>query len=781
MLDDFSPKWFVEKAKKAKFAEGLEVGEEILEILSARGVKKFYSHQAEAIEKVRAGKNIVLMAPTAAGKTECYMVPVVEAALSGRTSLLLFPTKALSRDQWSRIREFALLGVRAEVYDGDTPASKRKKIRTDMPHVIITNVDMLHFMLSNSALWEDFFSRLSIVVIDEVHAYSGILGSHVANVVWRLKRLCKSARGGAPKVRQGTLFSMPRALGGYGRQAGGGGEQGGNAAGGVRPGGAGSWNAGGANAEGSGAGNGKGALVGGAQEKLQFVLSSATIGNALEFSKKICGEELELVNGDGAPRGKINHAIVNEENASVVTSCLKIAKEMGGKTIIFANSHNMAERLAISGKKAGMEIEVYRSGIAADERRALEAGFHSGRVRCLAATSALELGMDVGDAQVAILAGFPGTVTRMRQRAGRVGRKGQESHCIMVARQSPLDQYYAANPKLYLEGRPEDCYANMHNENVRAMHLLAACKDRVLNSQELLDGDGRILEELCTQGLVREFASNFMSTKEGTIATRNMSMRNAGKRIRIIDSQTRKMVGEREISMAIGELYEGAIYLLGGRRYASEGINLQAGIAGVREIFGEESAFTQALKEKNAEITKVRGEGRWNNIELGWGDMHIVDEVHGYVVKDVFSGAVVAKHQLDEPLSYEFDTQGLWADWDVYADGTAEYTNGLHALEHVSISMMPAMTGADSAEIGGISYPDGRIFYYEGVEGGAGLSEIVMGRYGECMEMAGDRLQKCGCDAGCPKCIYSPQCGNNNFYLDKKKALELVRRAIGKK
>jgi DEAD/DEAH box helicase domain-containing protein len=259
-----------------------------------------------------------------------------------------------------------------------------------------------------------------------------------------------------------------------------------------------------------------------------------------------------------------------------------------------------------------------------------------------------------------------------------------------------------------------------------------------------------------------------------------MSMRNAGRRVRIMDAGGKKIIGERELSMAIGELYEGAIYLLGGKRYRSRGLDLERGLAVVEEEGGDDSVFTQALKEKNAEIMKVRGEGRWNNIELGWGDMHVVDEVHGYMVKDVFSGAVLGKYAIDEPLTYEFDTQGLWADWDVYADGTPEYANGLHALEHVSISMMPAMTGADSAEIGGISYPDGRIFHYEGVEGGAGLSEIVMGRYGECMGMARDRLKVCGCENGCPKCIYSPQCGNNNFHLDKKKALELALRAFKK-
>jgi DEAD/DEAH box helicase domain-containing protein len=710
MLDEFRPKWIEQKARPPVFSKDQNLVEEhVFDALRARGVEKLYLHQAEAIKTIKKGKDIVLMAPTAAGKTECYMLPVVEAALQGKCSLLLFPTKALSRDQWDRIREFAMLGVRSEVYDGDTPAHKRSKIRADMPHVIITNVDMLHYMLTNNRIWRTFFKRLKYVVIDEIHAYSGTLGSHVSNLMWRLQRLTEKEDDGA---------------------------------------------------------------------EVQFIVSSATIGNPREFAQKICNREFELIEGNSAPRAKIMHAVITQDDQSVVTSSIKIAKEMGRKTIIFANSHNMAERLSMIGDKLECDVQVYRSGLPPDERRKLEFDFKSGRVKMLAATSALELGMDVGDADLAILAGFPGTVTRLRQRIGRVGRKGQQAYAIFVAKSSPLDQYYANNPDIYLEGKAESCYAKFDNDYVRYLHLLSASKDKPLLKKEVGRDDLQILSKLEKEELVRTLGDSYTTTKEGTIKCRQISMRNAGQRIKILHAKSGKLLGERDISMAISELYPGAIYLLSGKRYTSLGLDLDEGVAKIIELKDDGQYYTQALKTKNAEILDTLESRKWGIVELSRGPVHISDEVYGYVIKDTFTGATVNKKMIEESLVHEYDTHALWADWDPWADGRPEFADGLHALEHVSISMMPAITGADPAEIGGISYPDGRVFYYEGVEGGTGLSEIIMPRYGEIIQMSENRLRSCKCETGCPSCVFSPQCGNNNYHLNKSSALDLVRKGM---
>ncbi len=705
MLEGYSPRFIDEPERKPEFDDGVALPEGIREILKGRGVERLWKHQAQAIRAIRDGKNLVLVAPTAAGKTECYMVPVVEAALGGKCSLLVFPTKALSRDQWARIREFALLGVRAEVYDGDTPQGKRAKIRKDMPHVVITNADMLHYMLMHFRLWKEFLAKLKYVVVDEIHAYSGTVGSNVANVLWRLKRVQKLG-GNAPP---------------------------------------------------------------------QFIVSSATVGNPAEFAKKVCGEEnFELVEGVGSPRGKVRHVVISSTGESAVTTCLKVAKELNRHTLIFGNSHSMVERLGMVARKMGLPLEVYRSGLPSDKRRDLEMGFHSGRIKMLASTSALELGMDVGGADACILAGFPGTITRLRQRIGRVGRKGQESVAVYVAREAPLDLYYAEHPEIYLYGKAESCHAKPDNPFIRKNHLLSAAKDWPIQEGELGEEDEKLAKALADDGLMKEWAGMRIPTKEGTKKVQGLSLRNAGKRVRIIDAYSKKLVGEREESIAIGELFKGAIYLIGGQRFVSRGLDLEEGVAFVERMQGEDGMYTQALRNKHASIISTLGEMKFGEVGLQRGKVHIRSEVYGYTTKDSFSGGTISRAELDEPLAYEFDTYAFWADWSSWADGTPAFAEGLHALEHVTISMMPALSGADPAEIGGISYPNGTIFYYEGQEGGSGLAEVVMPRYAECVGMAFERLKKCECEIGCPKCIFSPQCGNDNHYLDKERGKRLA-------
>ncbi len=743
MLDSYSPKWFEEPPHEAQFADPPPIDPKILEILNRRGIKKLYSHQKKAIEAIREGKNIVLMAPTASGKTECYMIPVVEAAMRGESSLLIFPTKALSRDQWSRIREFMQLGVRAEVYDGDTAQGQRQKIRNRMPQVLITNFDMLHYMLGNLRIWNEFFYNLRYVVVDEVHAYSGTLGSHVANVLWRLKRVLQKkeewkglAKGKTKQLSVGDFIELDPSA----------------------------------------------AKAPGGKHKLQFIVSSATIGNAPEFASKICSEkEFVLIEGTGSPRGKTMHAVISERDESVVTTSLKVAKEINRKTIIFGNSHNMVERLGMVGRRIGMDVAVYRSGLPSEDRRNLEAGFHSGRVNILAATSALELGMDVGNADAAILAGFPGTVTRLRQRIGRVGRKGQDSYAVLVARDNPLDQYYAANPEVYLLGKPESCNAKPDNPFIRSIHLLSAARDIPLDEGDLHEGDEKLVRELMEKGLLHRLGDMIIPTPEGTQKIRTLSLRNCVRQVRILDKHTKKQMGEREESIAISELFPGAIYLIGGKRYVSRGLDLDEAVAYLEPAGDDDTYHTQATRTEHAEVIGVEEERYWNEVKLTRGSVHITHEVNGFVVKDSLNGQSVGRRELDEPLVYEFDTQAFWADWDYLANGTASFGEGLHALEHVSIGMMPALSGADAAEVGGISNPYGRIFYYEGSAGGSGVSEIVFKRYAECIRMAYERLKACPCKKGCPSCIFSPQCGNNNRYLDKDEAIKIAKDGLGEK
>ncbi|MDO8339593.1 MAG: DEAD/DEAH box helicase [Candidatus Burarchaeum sp.] len=703
---------FIEKSSPAKYGE-LELAPELKGVLEARGIAKLYKHQADAIELVRQGRNIVIRAPTASGKSEIYLVPLAEASLAGKRSLIIYPTKALSRDQLERFNEFAMLGVRTAVYDGDTPQHEREKVRTRMPHNIITNMDMLHHMLLNERKFVEFWKSLRFVVVDEIHTYSGSFGSHACNVLRRLKRVCAKHRSA-----------------------------------------------------------------------LQFIFCSATIANAREFAELLGEEKFELVDAESAPKPEINHKILVPEDSYTVASLEEtrlLLEKTARNVLVFGNSHNVVERLGILAHEKRVNLKAYRAGLSYETRRELENQFKAGKIRALAATSALELGVDIGNVDAVVLCGFPGTITRVRQRIGRAGRRTGKADAIFVARDSPLDIWYAEHPEKYLRGEPEHCYLNGDNEGALRVHVLAMAKDWPLAEKELAsDAQRAVFEQLKKETLLKPFAGHFVPSPAGLKLIREASMRGMGEGVRIYsvdDENKQTYIGDHDRFRAITELFEGAIYLHGGQKYGSEALDLDKGIARVRKLPFETHEYTSALRERDAKVVEELDERRIPRITLHYGRVHIVDAVHGYLVKDYMRDAVVDKHELPEPLVNEFDTYAVWAEFDEeIARGMKEFADGLHAVEHISIAMIPALTGADSAELGGISYPDGTMFIYDGVPMGSGLARVVYENFESILKMAGERLAACTCAKGCPKCILDPQCGNNNYHLSKKGGLEIFSR-----
>ena len=707
MLDDFHPIEKIEKAREAEYSE-FPLPQFVKDVFAARGIAKLYRHQAEGIMHVREGRNVVIVAPTAGGKSEVFIVPAVEAATEGENTLLLYPTKALARDQLERLSEFNLYGVRTEVYDGDTPQGRREKIRGNPPQIIISNMDMLHFVLLNNRLFSKFFEKLKYVVLDEIHIYSGIFGSHASNILWRLKRMMRKK---------------------YKRE-------------------------------------------------LQFIATSATVGNAKEFAEGMAGEKFELVEGTSSPRSAMRHFIVSPYE-SYLTASLKIVEELGKKALVFGNSHSTVERLGIIGDSIGLNMRVYRSGLSQEMRRKVEDEFKEGGVQVLATTSALELGMDVGDVDAVVLAGFPGTVTRVRQRLGRCGRKGQMGYGVFVARESPLDQYYVENPEEYLHGKPESCFVNPHNEKIRRLHILSAAKD-VMFSQDEVDAEKKnVLEGLVEEGLVKKWASFYSVTKEGAKRARLINIRSIGSQVKIYDEEREKFLGGRDAYMAIAELFEGAIYLHGGRAYISKKLDLESLVANVEPLGRKVEEYTQALKNKEAEVVEKLATRKCLGHELSFGKVHIAEEVYGFVVKDALRGTRLGEHHFEKPYLHEFDTYAIWVDLEDVVYSVPEFGDGLHAFEHVSIAMMPAITGADPKEIGGLSYPSGRMYVYDGVPNGNGITQIVYGKFELVAKMALDRLEKCDCERGCPKCILDPMCGNDNRYLNKESAKMIAEELLG--
>ena len=708
MLEEYSPIEVIEPACEAQYSN-YPLPPMIKHIFEGRGITHLYRHQADGIEYVNQGKNVVIVAPTAGGKSEVFIVPAVEGALKGENTLLLYPTKALARDQHLRFSEFALYGVRTETYDGDTSQGKREKIRARPPQILISNMDMLHFILLNNRLFTKFFEKLKYVVLDEVHSYSGIFGAHASNVLWRLKRLIK------------LKFNRD----------------------------------------------------------LQFICTSATIGNAKEFTQSLCGEEFELVEGNSSPRSEFHHLIISPPESYSVAA-LRIADEIGKKALIFGNSHSVVERMGLMSKRMNLPLAVYRSGLRQDARRQIEHDFKAGKIKYLATTSALELGIDIGDTEVVVLAGFPGTITRVRQRIGRCGRKGQRGYGVFVAKDSPLDQYYVENSKEYLYGEPEHCYINPKNENILKLHILSAAKDQMFSPEEITEEIAKNLKLLEEEELIKKWGNFYSTTKEGGKRSRLINLRSAGGSVKIYNTETEKQIGERGVAMAIKELFEGAIYLHGGRPYLSKNLDLEKMEAWVEPMRTAVEEYTSALSNKSAEVVEELASRECLGHKIFFGKVHISEEVYGFLVKDVFGATRIAEHTFETPYLYEYDTYALWIDLDDMVYDVPEFGDGLHAFEHVSISMMPAITGADPKELGGISYPSGRMYVYDSVPDGNGVTQVVFSKFERIVQMSKDRLEKCDCEKGCPKCILDPMCGNDNRFLNKESGKIIAEKLLGK-
>jgi DEAD/DEAH box helicase domain-containing protein len=693
----------------------------LAEALARRGVERLYAHQAETIEAVRAGRSVILCAPTASGKTEAYLVPAVEAAWQGRRTLLLFPTKALARDQLGRFAELEPLGVRAAVYDGDTPEKERKRFRQDPPHLVLTNPDMLHFMLLGSRSFREVWATLGLLVLDDVHAYTGAFGGHVAQIVKRLRRMC-AVRGA----------------------------------------------------------------------KLQVVACSATIRNPAEFALGLLSQKLKVVSGE-VRRSPVLHRIVNppfvgrDRRESHLTRTLRVLEDLleaRRKILVFANAHVTVEALGMMAAERGIDAGIYRAGLLDADRRALEDRFRAGDLRVLVTTSALELGIDVGAVDAVVLAGYPGSATRVRQRIGRAGRKGQEALAVLVARDNPLDQYFVDHPLEYVAGEPESAYVHAQSPEIARPHLVAFVRDLPDEAEwiERFFPDGEaLLAQAVADGLVTQRPSDgrWIPTKEGIARVFRLNLRGTEARVRIVDLERDATIGDRERDQAMLELFPGAIYLHGGRRHRVMFLDLERGVAGVRPAPGGH-VRTSPLFDRDAEVLERLAERTCHGAPLAFGRVRIATTVYGYVRRDLWRGTVIDRRELAEPLVFDLETQGLWLDLPpAVVASVASFPEGLHAVEHTAIHMLPTVTGADPSETGGLSYPSGRMFVYDGFPGGSGLTRVAYERLEEALAKALDRLARCPCERGCPACILDAQCGNANAYLDRTAGREILERLLG--
>ena len=727
-------------------ARGVDPGpfpEDLPEIVRQRlalvGITGLFAHQREALDAVNAGRDVVVATGTASGKTLVYNLAFAAGAVDDakRTALYLFPTKALARDQLRQVRELKLPQVRAGVYDGDTPRDERPLIRRNA-NLVLTNPDMLHAsILPDHPRWADFFLRLSLVVVDEAHVCRGVFGSHVAQIVRRLRRLI-AHYGGDPR----------------------------------------------------------------------FVLASATVGNPAELAERLVGLPFDAVTEDASPAGgKVfalwNPPVIDEESGarrSALTdasSLMARLAEEGVKSIGFTRSRRAAELLAeftrreLTGELRS-KVKSYRAGYLAEDRRELERRLAADELVAVAATNALELGIDIGSLDAAILVGYPGTRASMWQQAGRAGRRADGSLAVLVAQDDPLDQYLVGHPADVFDKPPEAAVIDPSNPFVLQPHLACAAREHPLTDDELetfWPGSADSVERLIEAGeLVRR--RNLLHHKGRASPHRATDIRSAGGRsFAIVIGETGELLGTVDESRAYATVHPGAVYLHQGEQFEVRELDLVDGVAVVDRA--DPDYYTQSRDTTDIRVEDVAERAETpGGVPAHYGTVHVTDQVVAFARKMVATGEILDVTPLALPPQ-TLSTRAVW--WAIPAETIAraairptDLPGAAHAAEHAAIGLLPLVATCDRWDVGGVStafHPDTgscAIFVYDGYQGGAGIAERGFRSQARWLEATFETVRDCPCARGCPSCVQSPKCGNGNEPLDKAGAVALLAAMLGR-
>jgi len=708
--------------------------------LKRAGAEKLYTHQAQAINAARAGQNVVVATSTASGKTLCYNVPVLEAIINDWRSraLYLFPTKALAQDQLRSLQELtrpSLREVKFGTYDGDTPQSTRSRRRKEAA-IILTNPDMLHLgILPNHTLWAHFFANLKYVVIDEAHVYRGVFGSQVACVLRRLRRICDF----------------------YGSNP-------------------------------------------------QFICCSATIANPGEHVERLVGVSTLVVDEDGSPSGAKDFVLWNppfldraktsrrSANSEATDLFVEMARQRM-RNITFTKARKVAELILLYARGILKEgepdlvplIRSYRAGYLPEERRQIERELFSGKLLGVTATSALELGVDVGSLDATVLVGYPGTIASTWQQAGRAGRGVRESLSVLIGLDGPLDQYFMRHPEAIFGQGHEHALIAPDNVYILEKHLPCAAHELPLTSDnELLFGPGFVeaMISLERKGILDYRGERWYNVGWGYPA-QEVNLRSiSGSRFALLDeSQSYQTLEEIEASSALYCVHPGAIYLHQGESYLVTDLDLQAQVAYLRPV--DVDYYTQPRELNDVSIVRSFQHKQFPTTAAFFGQVRVTQQVIGYARKQQFSEAVLSVEYLDlPPQSYE--TKALWFEVPPelarhLSDRGLHFHGGLHALEHAAIGILPLFAMCDRLDIGGLSTPNhpdtgrSQIFIYDAFPGGVGIAEKGFEILEELWRATLSAIEECPCEAGCPSCIQSPKCGNNNEPLDKEAAVVILR------
>jgi DEAD/DEAH box helicase domain-containing protein len=731
--------------RKARYADWPAwAGADVVAALGRAGIDRPWQHQVVAAEAAREGQHVVLATGTASGKSLAYLLPALTAIREARdardrrgaTVLYLSPTKALAHDQMTAVRSLGL-DVRVTTHDGDSSREERDWAR-DHAEYVLTNPDMLHrSLLPSHQRWARFLGALRYVVVDECHHYRGVFGAHVAHVVRRLRRLC-ALYGASPT----------------------------------------------------------------------FVLASATVAEPELAAARLTGLEVLPVTGDTSPRGRVSVALweppltsFTGENgaptrraASTETADLLadlVADDV--HTLAFVRSRRGVEQVALTAAELLAEVDpmlpgrvaAYRGGYLPEERRALEAALRSGELVGLAATNALELGIDVSGLDAVLMAGFPGTRAAMWQQLGRAGRGAQDALGVLIARDDPLDTYLVHHPEA-LFGRPvEATVFDPGNPYVLGPHLCAAAQEQPLTPAELPTfGPGalEVVRSLTEAGLLRRRADAWFWTDRRRAADLTDIRSGGGPQVQLVEAGTGRVVGTVDGGRAHSTAHPGAVYVHRGETYLVESLDLDEHVAVIGRA--DPPYTTSAREVTDISIVTERDHRWWGECRLSVGEVDVSQQVVSFLIRRQPGGEVIGEQPLDLP-ERALRTTAVW--WTVPADAlaeaglaTADLPGAAHAAEHCSIGLLPLFATCDRWDIGGVStalHADtGRltVFVHDGHPGGAGFAERGFSAAREWLTATRQAIVACECAEGCPSCIQSPKCGNQNNPLDKAGAALLL-------
>jgi DEAD/DEAH box helicase domain-containing protein len=710
-----------------------DLPEPLRRALHSRGITELYSHQAEALEQAKRGKHVVVSTPTASGKSLCFHLPVLQALMADpdASAIYLYPTKALSRDQEAGVQKLvrdAGLTIPAIVYDGDTPGDARRAARERCP-IVMTNPDMLHSgILPHHAHWARTFQRLRYVVIDELHTYRGVFGSHVAHVLARLVRAAQF-HGANPT----------------------------------------------------------------------FLCATATIGNPAEHAAKLLDvrpEELVVIDESGAPRGArrlfvYNPPVVNAElgvRASTLKSAVRLAVDLiraKVPTIVFGQSRNSVEiMLKYLRDRVGDEVGPdaimgYRGGYLPETRRRVERGLRDGEILCVVATNALELGIDIGELDAVVCAGYPGSIAATWQRFGRAGRRGSTSIAVMIANSSALDQYLAQNPEYLLNGAIEQARIDPENTEVLIQHLKCAAFElpfmRGEGYREMIPGDtDEALQFLAKHGVVHESQDKFHWATDAYPAN-HVSLRSVGwDNFVIVDRVEGKVLAELDWRSTHTMLHEQAIYQHDGEQYQVEKLDYENHKAFVAKV--EPDYFTTAMTNRKVTVIEENSRGPLGRANTGFGEVSIIEKIVGYKKIKFHTHENTGYGDVRLP-DMQMHTTSFWLtvpeticlEMGLGRAAAIEGMRGIgKALETVAtLALMcdprdigqTLGDGGDDGELppqasGGAHVGfDPTIFLFDNVPGGVGLAERIYERAHELLSRTRQLIKHCACKAGCPMCV----------------------------